>query len=194
MNVNNVKLECTAVEPFQYPTDGKPEVAFVGRSNVGKSSLLNYLINRKALARVSSTPGKTRGINFYNIEDKLYFVDLPGYGYAKVSKKEQEFWGEMINKYFSQRNRLLKAVVLLLDIRHQPTELDEMMLNWVKESGLNLIIVATKADKITKIDMEKRIDDIKLGLGLKEEYNIISLSSEKRFGREELWSKIEEKL
>ena len=193
MNVNNVSLECTAVKSSQYPIDGKHEIAFVGRSNVGKSSLINYLVNRKSIARVSSVPGKTRGINFYNVESKLYFVDLPGYGYAKVSKEEQEIWGKMINEYFAQRKEL-KLLILLTDIRHSPTELDKIMVKWIEDNNLEMIIAATKADKIAKKDFDERILDIKNTLGLTLNQEVIPVSSEKRFGKEVLWDMIDKKL
>lgn len=193
MNVNNVELECTAVNPSQYPIDGKPEVAFVGRSNVGKSSLINYLVNRKALARISSTPGKTRGINFYNVENKLYFVDLPGYGYAKVSQKEKDSWAKMINQYLTER-KSLRLLILLIDIRHLPTELDKTMLDWIRGNQLNLIVVATKADKLAKSDIQKHLEQVRNTLGLIVQEYILPVSSEKKFGREQLWELIQERL
>ena len=193
MNVNNVRLEQTAVNPNQYPTDGKPEIAFVGRSNVGKSSLINYLINRKSMARVSSAPGKTRVINFYNIEEKLYFVDLPGYGYAKVAKTEKELWGGMIEKYFSSREQL-KLVALLVDIRHKPTELDKIMVSWIMQNGLEFIVLATKADKIKKAELEEKIDDIKNTLSLIDRNLIIPVSAEKHTGKEQAWDIMEQRL
>jgi len=193
MNVNNVCLECTAVKLAQYPIDGKPEVAFVGRSNVGKSSLINYLVNRKSIARVSSVPGKTRGINFYNVENKLYFVDLPGYGYAKVSKEEQEIWGKMINEYFAQRKEL-KLLILLTDIRHSPNELDKIMVKWINDNNLEMIIAATKADKIAKKDISERILDIKSTLELTLNQEVIPVSAEKKFGKEDMWDIIVKKL
>lgn len=190
MNINNVKLERTAVKESDYPNNNLPEVALAGRSNVGKSSLINYLINRKSLARVSSKPGKTRVINFYNVEDKLYLVDLPGYGFANVSKEEKESWGKMIEAYLLSRNQLA-LVVMLIDIRHEPSELDRVMLNWIKSSDINFVIVATKADKITKSDIEKRIGEIAVSLNISESKKIIPFSSEKRFGREELLDTIQ---
>ncbi len=177
----------------QYPTEKKPEAAFVGRSNVGKSSLLNYLVNRKSLARTSSSPGKTRGINFYNVEDKLYFVDLPGYGYAKVSRNEKDFWAKMINEYLHTREEL-KLIVLLVDIRHQPTELDHIMLEWIRHSGLDLVVAATKADKITKSAISEQLEVISKALVLTEMDTIIPVSSSKKFGRDELWEVLREKL
>ncbi len=193
LNVNDVKLECTAVNKTQYPIDRKPEVAFVGRSNVGKSALINYLVNRKALARISSTPGKTRGINFYNVENKLYFVDLPGYGYAKVSQKEKESWVKMINQYLTERESL-RILILLIDIRHLPTELDKTMLDWIRGNQLNLIVVATKADKLAKSDIQKHLEQVRNTLGLTVQEYILPVSAEKRFGREELWELIQDKL
>lgn len=193
MNVNNVRLERTAVNPNQYPVDGKPEIAFVGRSNVGKSSLINYLINRKSLARVSSAPGKTRVINFYNIEEKLYFVDLPGYGYAKVAKSEKELWGNMIEKYFSSR-RELKLVALLVDARHTPTDLDKVMISWIMQNGLDFVVLATKSDKINRSELEKNIEDIRNTLGIIEKNIIIPVSSLKKTGKEQVWEIIEQKM
>lgn len=193
MKINNVSFDRTAVEPRQYPTDMKPEIAFVGRSNVGKSSLINYLVNRKALARVSSAPGKTRVINFYNIEEMLYFVDLPGYGYAKVSHKEKEQWGKMIEQYLSTRVQL-KLLVLLVDIRHEPTEQDRMMIDWVRYFKLDYIILATKADKIGKKEIEENLKVIKTILDVKNDTRVIPVSAEKHIGREEVLEIIDKKL
>lgn len=191
MNVNNVRFVCTAVKPSQYPLDQKPEVAFVGRSNVGKSSLINYLLNRKALAKVSSSPGKTRGINFFDVEEELYFVDLPGYGYAKISKQEKESWSVMINSYLEQSAHL-EAIILLLDIRREPSELDKIMLQWITDSNKNFTVVATKSDKVAKSDIHGRIENIKNVLELKDDIDVIPVSSEKKYGREEVWRFIQE--
>ena len=154
MDISRSRYECTAVKPDQYPAGDMPEIALVGRSNVGKSSIINSLLNRKGLARVSSEPGKTRGINFYNIDDTLYFVDLPGYGYAKVSKKEKIFWAKMIETYLNTRNQL-KLVIMLVDIRHTPTADDKLMYSWILDRGIGHMVIATKADKIPRGQIQK---------------------------------------
>lgn len=191
MIIRNVELDCVAVSPKQYPEKGFPEVALAGRSNVGKSSLINSMVNRKALARISGTPGKTRTINFYNINDELYLVDLPGYGYAKVSREEKNKWGEMIEGYITNRD-MLKLVVLLVDIRHEPTQDDKLMFQWMKSTGKQAVVVATKADKLSKNQMFKNIAVIKKSLQVEKEDILISFSSETKMGREELWQIIEE--
>ncbi len=187
MKVHQVCLAATAVRPAQYPVDTKIEIAFVGKSNVGKSSLLNTLINRKALARISSNPGKTRTINFYNVEDMLYFVDLPGYGYAKISKTEQEKWGKMIEEYLGKRNQL-KNVVLLVDIRHEPRENDILMYKWIRHYAFEVIVVATKLDKIKKSQVQKHVSIIRKALEMKPEEKVIPFSTETKQGKEELWA------
>jgi len=192
MQVNNVKLTHVGVKPEQYPSDGMSEVAFVGRSNVGKSSLINAMINRKALARTSSAPGKTRTINFYNVEDALYFVDLPGYGYAKISKTEIEKWGKMIEKYLTNREQL-KCIVLLIDIRHKPGENDLLMFNWLKHYNHNMVIVATKADKLNRSQVSKHISIIKETLGTSDTDAVIPFSSETKAGKDVLWKTLEQK-
>jgi GTP-binding protein len=169
MIVNTVDLKISAVSPKQYPSDTRPEIAFVGRSNVGKSSLINALINRKSMARTSSEPGKTRIINFYNIEEKIYFVDLPGYGYAKVSKSEKEKWGNMIESYLKTREQLC-AVVLLIDIRHDPTKDDIQMYEWLKYFKHNIIIACTKSDKISRLQVSKSLQNIAGKLGISRSY------------------------
>lgn len=190
MNVNNVSLDCVAVKKEQYPEEIKPEIAFVGKSNVGKSSLINAMINRKALARTSSSPGKTRTINFYNVEELLYFVDLPGYGYAKISKSESEKWGKMIESYLLQRKQL-KYIILLVDIRHEPGENDILMYEWLKHYNYNLIIAATKSDKLKRSQINKHINVIKNKLNLSNENIIIPFSSETKDGKDQLWEIIE---
>lgn len=190
MNVNNVSLDCVAVKKEQYPEEIKPEIAFVGKSNVGKSSLINAMINRKALARTSSSPGKTRTINFYNVEELLYFVDLPGYGYAKISKSESEKWGKMIESYLLQRKQL-KYIILLVDIRHEPGENDILMYEWLKHYNYNLIIAATKSDKLKRSQINKHISAIKNKLNLSNENIIIPFSSETKDGKDQLWEIIE---
>lgn len=175
----------TAVSSAQYPKDNKPEIAFVGRSNVGKSTIINTLTNRKALARVSGVPGKTRVINFFTINDEFYFVDLPGYGFAKVSKQEKQKWGQMIEKYLTSRKQL-RLIILLVDIRRIPTEDDKMMCNWVKHYGVNFLVVCTKADKVSKNEMIKNLKIIREELELNDSDNIISFSATKKTGKDEI--------
>ena len=165
--VKNPKFEISAVGPKQYPKNNLPEIVLVGKSNVGKSSFINTMINRKKLARTSSEPGKTRQINFYNIDDSFYFVDLPGYGYSKMSKKEQEQVGKFIEEYLFNRKQI-SLIIFLSDIRHSPTENDKLMYNYIISSGLPFIILANKADKIaiTKVensvfDLQKQINPIR---------------------------------
>jgi len=165
--VKNPKFEISAVGPKQYPKNNLPEIVLVGKSNVGKSSFINTMINRKKLARTSSEPGKTRQINFYNIDDSFYFVDLPGYGYSKMSKKEQEQVGKFIEEYLFNRKQI-SLIIFLIDIRHSPTENDKLMYNYIISSGLPFIILANKADKIaiTKVensvfDLQKQINPIR---------------------------------
>lgn len=190
MIVNNAKLERTAVKPDQYPAVGLPEIAFVGRSNVGKSSLINTLLGRRKLARVGATPGRTRVINFYNVEDRLYFVDLPGYGFASVSKAEKAGWRKMIDTYLSFREEL-RLVVMLVDIRHAPSADDKIMYEWILARGLPHIIAATKADKISRGQHKIRLRDIKAALGAGEGAAALPFSSEDRMGRDELWGHID---
>lgn len=193
MIVNNAKLAAVAAKPSQYPSDGKPEIAFVGKSNVGKSSLINTMLGRRALARTSSQPGKTRTINFYDVEDKLYFVDLPGYGYAKVSKTEQEKWVPMIETYLKKREEL-KFIMMLVDIRHEPGNNDKMMYEWLKHYGFEIIIVATKQDKLSKNQVNKSLSVIKKAFDLKPGEILLGFSSETKQGKEEVWKLIEERL
>ncbi len=191
MIVNNVKLEAVGVKMEQFPTTGLPEVAFAGKSNVGKSSLINGLIYRKGLARTSGAPGKTRTINYYNVEDLVYFVDLPGYGYAKVSKTAIEQWGKMTEYYLKKRQEL-KLVALLVDIRHEPSENDKVMMNWIRGNGLNPLIIATKADKINRSQLGKHISVIRKALSLREDERVIPFSSMTKQGRDEIWAMFEE--
>lgn len=190
MNVNNVELAAVAVKAAQYPEETMPEVAFAGKSNVGKSSLINTMINRKALARTSQNPGKTRTINFYNVENKLYFVDLPGYGYAKAPKSEIAKWGKMIEDYLIKRESL-KAIIMLVDIRHEPGENDRMMYDWLKHYGHRIILVATKSDKLNRSQIPKHKKMLSAAFGLEKEDILIPFSSEKKSGKEELWTVIE---
>ena len=190
MNVNNVSLETVCGITSTLPENALPEFAFAGKSNVGKSSLINALINRKALARTSSQPGKTQTINFYNVEDALYFVDLPGYGYAKVSQETNEKWGMMIERYL-QKSKQLKLVFLLIDIRHEPSANDKNMYEWIEYNGFEPIIIATKLDKINRSQVQKHIKMLRTGLGLKKETILIPFSSETKQGKEEVWNIID---
>lgn len=190
MIIKKAEIMISAVEPDQYPNTGWPEIALAGRSNVGKSSLINSLVNRKALARVGNTPGKTRIINFYNINDNLSLVDLPGYGYAKVSREEKQSWGKLAETYLNTRKNL-NMILLLVDIRHDPTPDDVVMLNYIKESGREYAVIATKADKINRSEYKKHMNRIRIVLELEKECEIIAFSSLKRMGIEEVWSKIE---
>lgn len=189
MNINNARFEKGAVKPEQYPDNDIPEITFVGRSNVGKSSLINALLNRKNLARVASKPGKTREINFYNVDDAVYFVDLPGYGYAKVSKDVKNEWADSIETYLN-RSRKLKLVIMVVDIRHSPTEDDKLMASWLVSSELPYIVVATKADKIPKTKLKERLLDISNSLNLGDDTPLIAFSSETKVGREEIMNLI----
>lgn len=173
------------------PESGLSEVAFAGRSNVGKSSLINTVLGRKKLARTSSSPGKTQTINFYKINDGFYFVDLPGYGFAKVSRSEQEKWAGMINNYLT-RSAYLKAVILLVDIRHEPKNSDKEMLEWILASGKQPVIVATKADKIKRNQVPRHLKMLREGLDIKgKDIPLIAFSSETKQGRDELLDLIE---
>ena len=189
INLNNVKFETTAVKPEQYPYGNIPEVAFVGRSNVGKSSMINALLNRKDLAKVGAVPGKTRVINFFNVDNKLYFVDLPGYGYANVSKKEQQNWKIMIETYLHTRKQL-ELIIMIVDVRHLPTENDKIMHLWLRESNIPYIIAATKTDKISKSQVNRNINDIKKALEINNEIPVIPVSSKTKQGKDELWNLI----
>jgi GTP-binding protein len=183
----------SAVKPEQYPLDGRAEVAFVGRSNVGKSSIINALTNRRHLAKVSGIPGKTRLINFFLINDSFYLVDLPGYGYAKVSKVEKESWGKIIETYLVGRQEL-KRVILLVDCRHKPTGDDVLMFNWIKHYGYEVIVVATKSDKLTKNELRKSEVVIKETLKLGNEDKLVFFSSLKKEKREEVIDLLFDKL
>ncbi|CAM3142678.1 ribosome biogenesis GTP-binding protein YihA/YsxC [Paenibacillus taichungensis] len=186
MKVNQSEFIISAVRPEQYPEDGLPEIALAGRSNVGKSSLINRLINRKNLARTSSTPGKTQQLNYYKINQDLYFVDFPGYGYAKVSKEQRFAWGKMMEKYLLGREEL-KLVMQMVDMRHEPSKDDKMMNEWLRHHGLPLVVVATKMDKIPKTRRAKHIKVIKEALDLRPGDLFVPFSSEEGLGKEELW-------
>lgn len=189
MIIKKAEIEAVAVSPSQYPTGDFPEVALAGRSNVGKSSLINKMVNRKALARTSSTPGKTRTINFYNVNDMIYFVDLPGYGYAKVSKEEKAKWGNIIEEYLNERENL-RLAILLVDSRHEPTKDDVMMFQWIKATKKRVVVVATKTDKLTKNQLSKNMYVIKKTLSMKEDDRLVFFSAQTGAGRDELWSVI----
>ena len=190
MVIKNVSLDIVCGITSKLPDTGSPEIAFAGKSNVGKSSLINGLLNRKALARTSSQPGKTQTINFYNVEDLLYFVDLPGYGYAKASHSEIEKWGKIIEDYLTKRESL-KAIIMLVDIRHEPGANDLMMYDWLKHYNHKIIIVATKSDKLKRSQLQKHVAMLKKGFNLQKEDIILPFSSETKSGRDELWEIIE---
>ncbi|MCL2664838.1 MAG: ribosome biogenesis GTP-binding protein YihA/YsxC [Defluviitaleaceae bacterium] len=181
-------LAATAVNKWQYPADGKPEIVFAGKSNVGKSSLINAMLGRKKLARCSQTPGKTRTINFYDVEHEIIFVDLPGYGYAKVSKTESAKWGKMVESYIKDR-RELAAVIMLLDIRHVPGANDIQLFEWFAHFEIPVILAATKSDKISRGQIQKNVAVIKKTLQ-SGETPVIPFSSENKSGRDELWDLI----
>ncbi|MBR0457210.1 MAG: YihA family ribosome biogenesis GTP-binding protein [Firmicutes bacterium] len=193
MKIKKSDIEAVAVKPSQYPPENMKEIAFAGRSNVGKSSLLNLLTGRKKLARVSGSPGKTRTINFYLINDAFRIVDLPGYGYAKVSKSVSQDWGEMMEKYLSGRQNLVK-VIQLVDIRHEPSRQDVEMYEYLRYYGLDGIVVATKADKVSRNQIPKQLKQIRQTLKLGKEDIVIPVSALKRTGYEELLDVIEELL
>jgi GTP-binding protein len=190
MVIKSLNLETVCGITSTLPDNDKPEVAFAGKSNVGKSSLINALMNRKSYARISSEPGKTQTINFYNINDFMYCVDLPGYGFARVSKETQEKWGKMIENYLHQ-STMLKAVFLLIDIRHEPSANDKNMYEWIVYNGYDPIIIATKLDKTNRSQIQKQIKLIKNGLNVKPNTLVIPFSSETKQGRDEIWDQID---
>ena len=189
MKIRSSEIEVSAIRKEQYPKEGLPEIALVGRSNVGKSSATNALLNRRNFARTSQTPGKTRTINFYKINNEFYFVDLPGYGYAKVSKSEKDKWGVIMERYLQDREELC-AIFLLVDIRHEPTNDDVMMYEWIKHFGYNCVVIATKADKISRGQYQKHFSIIRKKLQLEKDEKIIPISSLKKTGVEEVWDEI----
>lgn len=191
MIIKKSELVAIAAKPEQYPQDNLPEIAFAGRSNVGKSSLINLMLNRKNLARVSGNPGKTRTINFYQVNGAFRIVDLPGYGYAKVAKSVSEDWGKMIETYLTGRKNLLK-VVQLVDIRHEPTKQDVQMYEWLKHYGMDGFVVATKADKISRNQWNKNRSVIAKTLQMKKEDILLPVSALKKTGWEELLEQLEE--
>lgn len=191
MIIKQVNLETVCGITSRIPDNTLPEIAFAGKSNVGKSSLINALMNRKSLARTSSQPGKTQTINFYNINDAMYLVDLPGYGYAKVSENERAKWGKMIENYL-HTSKQLKAVFLLIDIRHTPGANDKTMYDWIVYQGYQPIIIATKLDKLKRSQVQKALKEVRTGLGLDSADIVIPFSAQTRQGREEIWQVMDE--
>lgn len=189
MIIKSVELETVCGITSTFPENDKIEIAFAGKSNVGKSSLINALVNRKALARTSAQPGKTQTINFYKVNDEVYFVDLPGYGYAKVSQEVKEKWGRLIERYLS-KSKMLKAIFLLIDIRHEPSANDKNMYEWIVYQGYEPIIIATKLDKINRSQIQKHVKMIKTGLNVKPQTVVIPFSAATKQGREEIWDTI----
>jgi GTP-binding protein len=187
MKVTSSEIVISAVKPDQYPESDLPEFALAGRSNVGKSSFINKMLNRRGLARISSKPGKTQTLNFYLINEILHFVDVPGYGYAKVSKKEREAWGKMIETYLTSREQL-KAVVLIVDLRHPPSSDDVMMYDFLKHYEIPCVVIATKADKIPKSKWQKHMKITKETLDIDPNDQIIMFSSETGYGKDQAWS------
>ena len=190
MIIRKAELETVCGITSTFPENLVPEFAFAGKSNVGKSSLINGLLNRRALARTSSQPGKTQTINFYNVNDDLYFVDLPGYGYAKVSVEVKAKWGKMIERYL-KKSKMLKCIFLLIDIRHDPSANDKLMYDWIVSNGYKPVIIATKLDKLKRSQIQKHVKMVREGLGLAKEDILIPFSAETKQGRDEIWALIE---
>ncbi|WP_296112315.1 ribosome biogenesis GTP-binding protein YihA/YsxC [uncultured Anaerococcus sp.] len=190
MRIKKIELEQVAGFKSQWPNDGLAEIAFVGRSNVGKSSFINSFSNRKSIAKTSSKPGKTRTINFYRVNDKFRLVDLPGYGFARVSKAEKAKWDKLINEYLHDRDNL-KEVFLIVDIRHEPTALDKQMYEWIRENGFMGFVIATKFDKIKKGHIQKHINQIKKKLEIEDEGLIFAYSSETKHNKDVLEEQVE---
>ena len=190
MVIRSINLETVCGITSKLPENTLPEIAFAGKSNVGKSSLINALINRKSYARTSATPGKTQTINFYNINEELYLVDLPGYGYAKVSEQEKIRWGKLIERYLHE-SKQLKVVFLLIDIRHEPSANDKMMYEWIVAQGYRPVIIATKLDKIKRSQKDKQIKLVKQGLNVLPGTRVIPFSAETKQGRDEIWELVE---
>lgn len=191
MIIKSAALETVCGITSTLPENTMMEIAFAGKSNVGKSSLINALMNRKSLARTSSQPGKTQTINFYNVNNEIYFVDLPGYGYAKVSEEIKAKWGKMIERYL-KKSKQLKAVFLLIDIRHEPSANDKQMYSWILANGFNPIIIATKADKISRNQLQKHVKMVKEGLKVEKGTVVIPFSAQTKQGRDEIYAVIEE--
>lgn len=190
MIVKNPKFEISAVGPKQYPSGNLPEIVLAGKSNVGKSSFINTMINRKSLARTSSEPGKTRQINFYNIDSKFYFVDLPGFGYSKMSHTEQEKVGKFIEEYLFNRKNIT-CIVLLIDIRHKPSENDVMMFNYIRSIGAPHIVIANKADKIAPTKIASYVEDLRNHLQANSDDIILPFSSEKKIYTDNVWNELD---
>lgn len=191
MIIRKAELETVCGITSRLPENQDPEFAFAGKSNVGKSSLINALMNRKSLARTSSQPGKTQTINFYHINDTFYYVDLPGYGYARVPVEEKARWGKMIERYL-HKSAMLKCVFLLIDIRHEPTANDRLMADWIRSKGFAPVILATKADKLNRSQIPRQVKLVREGLGLSGDSTVIPFSSVTKQGREEIWDLIEQ--
>ena len=191
MLIKNPKFEISAVEPKQYPSQGLPEIVLVGKSNVGKSSFVNTMIHRKKLARTSSEPGKTRQINFYNMDDQFYFVDLPGYGYSKMSKKEQEQVGKFVENYLFHREEI-SLIIFLIDIRHSPTANDKLMYQYIISSSLPCLILANKADKIAITKVDATVKDLQKQLNPIGDIPTLPFSSERKIYEDEVWKIIEQ--
>ena len=190
MIIRSVELETVCGITSTLPENRHPEFAFAGKSNVGKSSLINALMNRKSLARTSAQPGKTQTINFYHINDALYYVDLPGYGYAKASVEVKAKWGKMIERYL-HKSSMLRCIFLLIDIRHEPSGNDKLMYDWIVANGYYPVIIATKLDKLKRSQVQKHVKMVSEGLGVEKEGIVIPFSAETRQGREEIWELIE---
>ncbi|MDD3251005.1 MAG: ribosome biogenesis GTP-binding protein YihA/YsxC [Lachnospiraceae bacterium] len=190
MIIRNVELETVCGITSTFPENTQPEFAFAGKSNVGKSSLINALMNRKSLARTSSQPGKTQTINFYHINDAFYYVDLPGYGYAKASVEVKAKWGRMIERYL-QKSAMLCCVFLLIDIRHEPSANDKLMYDWIVSNGYHPVIIATKMDKLNRSQIPKHVKMVREGLGVEKDGIVIPFSAETKQGRDEIWDLIE---
>ena len=190
MVVKSLSLETVCGITSRLPENSSPEVAFAGKSNVGKSSLINALVNRKSFARTSSEPGKTQTINFYNVNNEVYLVDLPGYGYARTSMETREKWGKMIEKYL-HTSKMLNHVFLLVDIRHEPSANDVNMYDWIKYQGFTPVVIATKADKLKRSQLSKQVKLVRETLGMEKEEILIPFSAETKQGRDEIWNIIE---
>jgi len=189
MLIKNPEFKISAVNPKQYPDDGLPEIVLVGKSNVGKSSFINTLVNRKKLARTSSEPGKTRQINFYNIDNKFYFVDLPGYGYSKMSKQEQVKVGNFIEEYL-KISKNIKLIIFLIDIRHDPSNNDKLMYDYIIKSNLPCLIIANKADKIAITKVDSYVENLQKSLNPLKDLNFLPFSSERKIYTENVWENI----
>ena len=190
MVIRNVSLETVCGITSTLPENRMIEIAFAGKSNVGKSSLINAIMNRKSLARTSSEPGKTQTINYYNVNDQFYLVDLPGYGYARVSRETQEKWGRMIERYL-KKSKVLRSIFLLIDIRHEPSANDRMMYEWILHQGYRPIIIATKADKINRSQLQKQLKLVRTGLNADQDTVLIPFSAVTKQGRDEIYDLID---